>query len=73
MRSAVYRYAKQQSVTGFVENLDDGRVKIVAEGLPESLSAMIESIESCSVGVTRSIERHVSPATGEYVNFVIKR
>jgi acylphosphatase len=73
MRYSVHRSAQQLPVTGFVENLDDGRVRIVAEGLPKTLDLLIESIQSFSPGAIRNIERHVAAATGEFANFTIKR
>jgi len=73
MRHSVHRLANQLPITGLVENLDDGRVRIVAEGLPATLEELIESIRAYAPGAVRSIERHVAPATGEFPNFTIKR
>jgi len=73
MRYCVNRLASQMQVTGFVENLDDGRVRIVVEGQPATLEGLIESIRAYAPGSIRSIERHVASATGEFANFTIKR
>jgi acylphosphatase len=73
MRYWVNRLASQLQVAGFVENLDDGRVRIVVEGQPDTLEGLIESIRAYAPGAIRNIERHVATATGEFANFTIKR
>jgi acylphosphatase len=73
MRYSVHRFASQMAITGFVENLDDGRVRIVAEGLPSDLERLIDSVRTHAPGVIRNIERHIAPASGEFANFTIKR
>lgn len=73
MRYSVHRIASQMAVTGFVENLDDGRVRIVAEGLPSILEGLIDSVRTYAPGDVRNIERHIVPASGEFANFTIKR
>ena len=41
-RMFVERAARELGLTGWVRNLDDGRVEIYAEGEPEEIGAVIE-------------------------------
>lgn len=61
--------AKKFQVVGTVQNLEDGRVKIVAEGdLPE-VEQFLDAVENPMAGnVTRS-ERFESEASGEFNTF----
>ena len=43
-RYTAHRLARGRDVTGFVRNLDDGRVELVAEGEPEQLDALQQAI-----------------------------
>jgi acylphosphatase len=73
MRFAVHRMVNQFSLTGFVENLDDGRVRIVAEGDARVLEEFLESLQAYGPGAIHRIERLESPATGEFANFTVRR
>lgn len=44
-RYTVLQKALRQKVTGWVRNLDDGRVEILAEGTKEQLDAFIASLK----------------------------
>ncbi|MFN9713618.1 MAG: acylphosphatase [Planctomycetota bacterium] len=73
MRFAAHRMANQCSLTGFVENLDDGRVRIVAEGETRVLAEFLETLQTYGPGAIHRIERVESPATGEFSNFTVRR
>ena len=70
-RFTTRRIAQKHDVTGFVRNLPDGRVELVAEGLPEALDRFLAD-------VARSLDRYIedtdltrSAARGEWQAFEI--
>ncbi|MBN1235401.1 MAG: acylphosphatase [Methanotrichaceae archaeon] len=69
-RARIVDIANAFGLRGMVENLLDGRVKIIAEGEDERLkwfeSAII--IKNTLINVS-SIDKKYSPATGEFENF----
>ena len=72
-RFTVKRIAEQYEVTGFVRNLSNGRVEVVAEGDREIVKIFMDTICSSSLcDYIRSIEKEWQPATGEYSGFNIK-
>ncbi|NLO89736.1 MAG: acylphosphatase [Clostridia bacterium] len=73
MRYFVRSTAKSLELTGYVKNLDDGRVKIIAEGEPETLEKLLETIKNGEVGHITGIETHRKKATGEFGDFRIER
>ena len=66
------RIVSALSVTGFVRNLPDGRVELVAEGNADELWQVVEQAESVPHGkvTDRTICRE--PATGEFERFEIR-
>jgi len=73
-----YRYssqneAKKRGFTGYVMNLDDGSVELVAEGQEKDLKAFINW---CYNGVgpaqVLNIDQSWSKATGEFSDFMIR-
>jgi acylphosphatase len=58
-------------VTGFVRNLDDGRVQLVAEGQPEELDRFLAAIAERLGDYIRQAVVAKSPATGERASFEI--
>ena len=73
-----FRYAARNvacgyEVTGFVRNLDDGRVELVAEAEEEEAKAFLDGVrESGLSGHIRNEQTHWEPATGEYSQFEIR-
>jgi len=69
-RKRVMQIAKAFGLKGIVENLDDGRVKIIAEGEDEKLKWFESAIEikNTLIQVT-SIEKSYYPAGGEFSRF----
>lgn len=64
--------ARHFEVTGFVQNLPDGRVRMVAEGEPGELQRLLDAIDQ-ELGTLvrqRTIDR--LSATGEFERFTIR-
>ncbi|MFO7966340.1 MAG: acylphosphatase [Archaeoglobaceae archaeon] len=67
------KMAKESGVTGFVMNLNDGRVFLVAEGSGEQLEKFISTIRQGPVhGIVKKVETAQREATGEFTNFNIR-
>ncbi len=69
-RAKVVDTARELGLTGFVENLDDGRVKIVAEGDAEALELFRKRIDikNTLINVSEIVPEY-SEATGEFMDF----
>ena len=71
-RYAVLTAAKRHPVTGWVRNLSDGRVEIVAESSAEALEFFIKDVEESMSGYIQSKKILWDVATGEFGNFSIR-
>jgi acylphosphatase len=60
-------------VAGFVRNLPDGRVELVAEGPAKEVDHFIQSIADRMKPYIRNVVDAEEPASGEYAQFVISR
>ncbi|MCY2977518.1 MAG: acylphosphatase [Planctomycetota bacterium] len=60
-------------VSGTVENLDDGRVKIVVEGERDEIQRFVDEIQTSVSGRIKSIDRFDSEPSGDFDVFAIKR
>lgn len=60
-------------VVGYVRNLSDGRVELVAEGQEAEISKLIEEIRRKMEGFVRNHTTFDSPPTGEFSDFSIAR
>jgi acylphosphatase len=63
--------AQGHAVTGFVKNLDDGTVQLIAEGLPDVLDRYLAAIAERMGPNIRRATTTSSPPTGEYSSFEI--
>jgi acylphosphatase len=63
--------AQSHAVTGFVKNLDDGSVQLVAEGSPDVLDRFLAEIASRMGRNIRRADVAASAATGEFSAFDI--
>ncbi len=71
-RFTAERLARRFPVTGFVRNLDDGRVEVTAEGEEKVLVEFLTAIrESGMKNYIRDIEAHWSAAQGCFGRFEI--
>lgn len=66
-RSVARRYA----VGGFVQNLPDGRVVLVAEGEGAELERYLDDLGETMRGYIRGTESETCPATGEFAGFEV--
>ena len=65
--------AKSFVVSGTVENLDDGRVKIVVEGELDEIQRFVDEIQTSVSGKIKSIDRFDSEPSGGFDGFAIIR
>ena len=63
--------AQTHEVTGFVRNLDDGRVQLVVEGLAGEIDRFLASIAERMADHVRQAQEAKSPATGQFTAFEI--
>jgi len=73
MRYAVHDLSRQFTVRGFVQNLQDGRVQIVAEGEREEIDRFLNRLQEVAPGAIHALDSFASTATGEYSRFEIRR
>ncbi len=72
-RATTVRIAKRYPVSGYVENLSDGRVRLVVEGEPNSLEQFLAELRSVMQAYIRSEQHEDGAATGEHQGFVVRR
>jgi acylphosphatase len=65
--------AQSYVVSGTVENLDDGRVKIVVEGEHDEIRRFVDEIQTSVSGKIKSIDRFDSEPSGDFDGFAIIR
>lgn len=65
--------ARRYDVAGYVQNLPDGRVRLVAEGDSNVVNDFLAEVELELRRHIRTQTRESSPATGNYVTFTIQR
>ena len=63
------RLAQSYPVTGFVRNLDDGRVNLVVEGESEVIDLLLEQIQQNMEGFIRGMSQQTLSASGEFHGF----
>jgi acylphosphatase len=69
LRHTTKEIAKRFAVVGFVENLDDGRVRIVVEAESDEIDRFIEAVKTSIAGNLRHIDRFESEPSREFGNF----
>ena len=71
-RYTVMRLAANLDVTGFVRNLLDGRVQLVAEGAGGEIDRLLDGIRDAMGGYIRDEETTEALATGEFRGFGVR-
>lgn len=66
------RIAAAFDVTGYVRNMPDGRVEVVAEGRREEVERFVAALEESMAGYIRGRQQQEDPATGAYRDFGIR-
>jgi acylphosphatase len=71
-RYSVRQLASGFEVAGFVRNLPDGRVQLVAEGLASELTRFLDAIAAKMAAYIRDAAVDVRPANGEFAGFEVR-
>ncbi len=71
-RYTVAGIARQFAVTGFVQNLPDGRVHLVCEGASSDLKLFLAEVAERMQPFIRSTQDDCRPATGQFSRFEIR-
>ncbi|MEM7456523.1 MAG: acylphosphatase [Planctomycetota bacterium] len=72
-RYTVMQISKGYRVTGFVRNLPDGRVNLVAEGESGELAQMLDAVKQRMEDYISDVDAQQELATGEFTAFQIRR
>lgn len=72
-RYTTQRIASDFSVTGFVKNLADGTVIVIAEGTPAEIDRFLKSLNERMDGYIRESKQQELAATHEFADFVVQR
>jgi len=58
--------ARRYAVAGFVKNLPDGRVELVAEGVKQDLQMFLDDIQASMSSNIHDTKSDMTPAIGEF-------
>lgn len=73
-RDSAKQVAQSLGITGFVRNLPDGRVELVAEGEKESVDKLVQWCrKGPPAAVVESVELNPETYKGEFALFDVKR
>jgi acylphosphatase len=59
-------------VAGYVRNLRNGSVELIAEGISSEIDRFLDALRNRMSGYIDREEMHESPATGEFAGFEIR-
>jgi len=71
-RYTVRSLAGRFEVTGFVRNLPDGRVHLVAEGPPDQIAALLDAVKAEMGYYIRETNETERAATGRFRSFEVR-
>ena len=71
-RYTALRVAAGHEVTGYVKNLRDGRVEVVAEGQADRIDAFLAELSRRMGGYIRDTRQEVAEPTGQYSGFEVR-
>ncbi len=70
-RARVVSITRDFELSGYIQNLDDGRVKVVAEGADFDLESLLAAIDIKNTLIpVADIQKAYSAATNEYQGFL---
>ena len=70
-RYTVRSLAARRRVTGFVRNMPDGRVQLVAEGEPAEVQGLLADVRDEMRRYISGVEEFAREPTGQFRDFVI--
>lgn len=70
-RYTTHSIARNHNVTGYVRNLPDGGVELVAEGNRQEIDVFLQAVRDRLANHIRNERQDISPATGEFTTFEI--
>jgi len=71
-RFTVMSIARKFDVAGFVRNLPDGRVELVAEGRSGEIRALLEAVAEHMRYYIAEVQEETVPAAGELDGFTVR-
>jgi len=71
-RATTVHTARGYDVTGYVRNLSDGRVELVAEGEREEVNKFLDAVADRMRDYIRSVQVDDSAASGQFTRFEIQ-
>jgi len=70
-RFTAHRMANHHQLTGFVRNLHDGTVEMLAQGKPEDIDNCIKDLQDSFTGYIRETKIEDAPSDPKYTSFNI--
>ena len=71
-RATAAHVARRFRVSGYVRNLPDGRVELVAEGEPDEVDRLLAAVAERMRGHIDAADRMAADATGEFDAFDVR-
>jgi acylphosphatase len=71
-RYTAVRIASTRGIAGYVKNLSDGRVEILAEGPEAEVDSFIEEVRREMGSYIREMNTDIVPVSGNYKRFVVR-
>jgi acylphosphatase len=71
-RFTALRVAEDFTIAGYVRNLRDGTVGVVAEGERTELERFLDALKNSMSGYIGDTKEEWSPATGEFRGFTVR-
>jgi acylphosphatase len=71
-RYSTQRVASAFKVSGYVQNLADGRVRVLVEGDATELDRFLGELRAQMAQYIREVQTELGPATGEFDDFEIR-
>jgi acylphosphatase len=71
-RYTAQRIAAAFDVTGYVQNMADGRVRLLIEGEPGESDRFVDELRAQMAAYIREVQTESQPATGEFDDFDIR-